>query len=312
MTAGHLRTKAGVTMYQRCLDNNTDTIFENGLTPKLARYVISDDPNWESGHHIHEAETELIYVKQGVVKLTIDSSNYVAQAGDIIVIERGCLHALASDISSPATTYACAVYGFKINGLEENRIMQPNSYPIVSAVKNKKEIHEISLLLPHKKENFSSSIYDAFGYLLTVIFYENFKNAYRTNAGHIIKDVLVKDILIYLNNNYREKITLSQLAKKFRASVSYICHEFTKEYRISPINYVIKRRITEAKFALTNTELCLNEISFLVGYENVDHFTKLFIRHVGCSPSEYRKQFKSDLNRVESQPELSANAEILN
>ncbi|PWC16990.1 AraC family transcriptional regulator [Brenneria roseae subsp. roseae] len=302
-------------MYQRQFDNKTDAIFENGLTPKLSRYVISDDPNWESGHHVHEAETELIYVKTGVVKLTIDSSNYVAQAGDIIVIERGSLHAVASDITSPATTCTCAVYGFKIKGLEENRIMQPNSCPVVSAVKNKEVIksifQEINLLLPQQKNNLSSSVYDAFGYVLTVIFYENFKISYRTDAGHIIKDVLVKDILVYLNNNYREKITLDQLAKRFRASVSYICHEFTKEYHISPINYVIKRRITEAKFALTNTELCLNEISFRVGYENVDHFTKLFIRHVGCSPSEYRKQFKSDLNGLEYITEFGERPEVL-
>ncbi len=65
---------------------------------------------------------------------------------------------------------------------------------------------------------------------------QNFKNAYRLKKrqGYIKKDVLIKDILFYLNNNYREKITLEQLSKKFRASVSYICHEFTKEYRISP------------------------------------------------------------------------------
>ncbi|WP_395224842.1 helix-turn-helix transcriptional regulator, partial [Escherichia coli] len=107
------------------------------------------------------------------------------------------------------------------------------------------------------------------------------------------KDVLIKDILFYLNNNYREKITLEQLSKKFRASVSYICHEFTKEYRISPINYVIQRRMTEAKWSLTNTELSQAEISWRVGYENVDHFAKLFLRHVGCSPSDYRRQFKN-------------------
>ena len=111
--------------------------------------------------------------------------------------------------------------------------------------------------------------------------------------GYIKKDVLIKDILFYLNNNYREKITLEQLSKKFRASVSYICHEFTKEYRISPINYVIQRRMTEAKWSLTNTELSQAEISWRVGYENVDHFAKLFLRHVGCSPSDYRRQFKN-------------------
>lgn len=67
----------------------------------------------------------------------------------------------------------------------------------------------------------------------------------------------------------------------------------TKEYRISPINYVIQRRMTEAKWSLTNTELSQAEISWRVGYENVDHFAKLFLRHVGCSPSDYRRQFKN-------------------
>ncbi|EFM0193812.1 TPA: helix-turn-helix transcriptional regulator, partial [Escherichia coli] len=135
--------------------------------------------------------------------------------------------------------------------------------------------------------------WDAFAYTLAILYYENFKNAYRSEQGYIKKDVLIKDILFYLNNNYREKITLEQLSKKFRASVSYICHEFTKEYRISPINYVIQRRMTEAKWSLTNTELSQAEISWRVGYENVDHFAKLFLRHVGCSPSDYRRQFKN-------------------
>ncbi|MBE3370183.1 helix-turn-helix domain-containing protein, partial [Escherichia coli] len=30
-----------------------------------------------------------------------------------------------------------------------------------------------------------------------------------------------------------------------------------------------------------------------MGYENIDHFAKLFLRHVGCSPSDYRRQFKN-------------------
>ncbi|MBM0559681.1 helix-turn-helix transcriptional regulator, partial [Escherichia coli] len=153
--------------------------------------------------------------------------------------------------------------------------------------------NELSVILPQSKNSQTSSLWDAFAYTLAILYYENFKNAYCSEQGYIKKDVLIKDILFYLNNNYREKITLEQLSKKFRASVSYICHEFTKEYRISPINYVIQRRMTEAKWLLTNTELSQAEISWRVGYENVDHFGKLFLRHVGCSPSDYRRQFKN-------------------
>lgn len=290
-------------MFHRCFDNKRESPFEPGMTPRLSRFVISDDPNWESGHHVHNDESELIYVKKGVARLVIDSSYYVAHAGDIVVIEPGRLHAVASDSSSPATTYTCAIYGFKFPGWEENQILQPHSCPVVSAGQGveviKSLFHELGVMLPQQKSELTSSLYDAFGYALTVLFYENFKNAYRSELGYIKKDVLVKDVLVYLNNNYCEKITLEQLAKKFRASVSYICHEFTREYHISPINYVIQRRITEAKFALTNTEHGLNEIAWRVGYENVDHFAKLFMRHVGCSPSDYRKQFNNSLAEQE-------------
>ncbi|WP_230492891.1 cupin domain-containing protein [Martelella alba] len=238
-------------MYQRWFDNQTDTLFEKGMTPKLSRYVISDDPHWESGLHVHDVETELMFVKKGVVRLTIDASSYVARAGEIIAIEHGCLHSVASDRESPATTCTCAVVGFKIRGLEENRIMQPHSCPVVSRVKNinvlEGVLQELDDLLLRQGNNNPAAIFDALGYTLTALFYENFKSAYRTGAGYLKKDALVKDILMYLNNNYRQKITLDHLAEKFHASVSYICHEFTKEYHISPINYVIKRRLTEAK-----------------------------------------------------------------
>lgn len=99
-------------MYQRCFDSAAETIFEQDKTPRFSRFVISDDPNWESGHHMHDNETELIYVKKGIARLIIDSSLYVAHADDIVVVERGRLHAVASDSNSPATTYTCALMGF--------------------------------------------------------------------------------------------------------------------------------------------------------------------------------------------------------
>lgn len=286
-------------MYQRCFDNAMESLFDQGKTPRFSRFVISDDPRWESGHHVHDNETELIYVKKGIVRLIIDSSLYVAHEDDIVVVERGRLHAVTSDVNAPATTYTCALYGFCFQGWEESQLLQSHSCPVVAVGQGKEVIksifNELSVMLPQSKNGLTSSVCDAFAYALTVLFYENFKNAYRSEQGHIKKDVLIKDILVYLNNNYREKITLEQLSKKFRASVSYICHEFTREYHISPINYVIQRRMTEAKFALTNTDYSQAEISWRVGYENVDHFAKLFLRHVGCSPGDYRKQFKNNL-----------------
>lgn len=61
------------------------------------------------------------------------------------------------------------------------------------------------MILPQSKNSQTSSLWDAFAYTLAILYYENFKNAYRSEQGYIKKDVLIKDILFYLNNNYREK-----------------------------------------------------------------------------------------------------------
>ena len=73
-------------MYQRCFDNAIETLFEQGKTPRFSRFVISDDPNWESGHHVHDNETELIYVKKGVARLIIDSfePKWIAPVGQVL------------------------------------------------------------------------------------------------------------------------------------------------------------------------------------------------------------------------------------
>ena len=283
-------------MYQRCFDNASETLFVAGKTPRLSRFAFSDDPKWESGHHVHDNETELIYVKKGVARFTIDSSLYVAHADDIVVIERGRLHAVASDVNDPATTCTCALYGFQFQGAEENQLLQPHSCPVIAAGQGKEVIktlfNELSVILPQSKNSQTSSLWDAFAYTLAILYYENFKNAYRSEQGYIKKDVLIKDILVYLNNNYREKITLEQLSKKFRASVSYICHEFTREYHISPINYVIDRRLNEAKWMLINTSDSLVSIAKKIGYENTNHFSKLFQKRMQYPPLKFRELYQ--------------------
>ncbi len=176
-------------MYQRCFDSAAETIFEQDKTPRFSRFVISDDPNWESGHHMHDNETELIYVKRDS-GLIIDSSLYVAHADDIVVVERGRLHAVASDSNSPATTYTCALYGFCFSvGKKTNycRVIPVRWFPWFRKRVIKSIFNELSVLLPQGKNVLASSVYDAFAYTLTALYYENFKNAYRSEQGYIKK-----------------------------------------------------------------------------------------------------------------------------
>lgn len=282
-------------MYQHVFQTQGVMHFESGKTPRVMRYVVSDDPHWASDYHMHENETELIWVERGTVEVMVNANKYVAHAGDIIALEHGKFHMLASSDADPAKTFTCAVYGFKFHDVRgESLILEPDSVPVVHAALGVDTIRtlfrEFDTLVTQ-----ANPLVDILGNLiatlLTVLFRENFKLAARPGKDKQLKNTLIREVLVYLNENYREKITLEALSKRFRASVSYIAHEFAREYGVSPINYVIERRITEAKFALTTTTQSLNQIAWHIGYENTYHFSKLFQRHVGCSPSEYRRRF---------------------
>lgn len=281
-------------MFQHIFENKVNSIFEEGLFPKLSRYMLNDDPKWQSGHHVHKAETELLYVLKGKVTVSIDSNNYPAPQGSIIAVDRGSIHAVTADPKEPATTYAFGIYDYQIHGLEKTQIMFPGTCPVVTSVKYQDILNliidGIDRITTSRSGAADFLICNTLASVLTIIYYENLKNTAHEH-DKLPKHLLIQSILKYLDNNYTQKITLQDLAARFRISVSYISHTFLKEYGISPINYIIERRITHAKWALTNTGLSLSEISFQVGYDNVDHFTKLFSSHVGFKPSEYRKRF---------------------
>jgi len=96
------------------------------------------------------------------------------------------------------------------------------------------------------------------------------------------------DIMLYLNQHSQEKITLASLAERFHLSPSYLSKLFRKAYHTSPITFLIQCRIIVATEWLLKSELSVAEISRMIGYENVTHFSHLFEARIGCTPGEFR------------------------
>lgn len=102
------------------------------------------------------------------------------------------------------------------------------------------------------------------------------------------------DILDYLSENIDQKITLKVLAQRFNISESHLNRLFRQAYHISPIDYLIQSRIAMSTEYLTKSGFTINEIAERVGYANPAHFTNMFIKRIGCTPSEYREQMLQD------------------
>ncbi len=63
---------------------------------------------------------------------------------------------------------------------------------------------------------------------------------------------------------------------------------------MSPIDYLIKKRLEIARYLLTNTRYPVAEVAKQIGYDNPLYFSSLFKKHTGMSPTEYRKNYKRE------------------
>lgn len=88
----------------------------------------------------------------------------------------------------------------------------------------------------------------------------------------------------YINAHYAETITLDTLSALTFHSKYYIAHAFTKYKGISPINYLITRRIEEAKSLLEHTDFPVAKIAQAVGFSSQSYFSQAFRRETTLSP----------------------------
>ena len=98
------------------------------------------------------------------------------------------------------------------------------------------------------------------------------------------------EIKRYLDTNYREDISLDLLAELAHLNKYYLAHTFQREYGISPITYLNRRRIEESKHMLGNTSYSLAQISELMGFSSPSYFSQCFRKAEGMTPNEYRRQ----------------------
>jgi len=99
----------------------------------------------------------------------------------------------------------------------------------------------------------------------------------------------IKEVIEYIEQNYKNPITLSELADVGQMSVPYLCSVFKSLSGISPIDFTIRKRISEAKLALTATNESILTIGENCGFNSLSNFNHLFKSYVGLSPREYRK-----------------------
>ena len=95
----------------------------------------------------------------------------------------------------------------------------------------------------------------------------------------------------YIEENYMKNITLEDLGTHIGFNPSYFSSLFKKETGTSFIEYLSQIRMEKAKELLRESDLRIQDICLMVGYNDVKYFSKSFMKYTGLKPNEYRKIF---------------------
>lgn len=97
---------------------------------------------------------------------------------------------------------------------------------------------------------------------------------------------LVQD---FVAENLHHNITLSELAGLSQLSRFHFARSFKMTIGLPPHQYVLRCRIERAKINLRNNKLAIREIAYICGFTSHAHFSAMFLKIVGCTPDEYRR-----------------------
>jgi AraC family L-rhamnose operon regulatory protein RhaS len=130
-------------------------------------------------------------------------------------------------------------------------------------------------------------------YLIELLFFLTriADSSQRQNNVTINNDYKVmEDLILYLNTNYMGKITIEDLSKTFHMNRTTLNKLFNKVTGIPVKAYLIKLRLHLASQILEDTTVPISEVINRVGFNDPVHFSRIFKKNYGYTPTEYRQK----------------------
>jgi AraC-like DNA-binding protein/ligand-binding sensor protein len=93
----------------------------------------------------------------------------------------------------------------------------------------------------------------------------------------------------FIAQHHADDLCLETVAKAVHMSTFYFCKQFKKATGLSFTDYLGRLRVEKAKEMLLNPQARVSEVAFDAGFQSITHFNRIFKKHTGQSPTEYRE-----------------------
>jgi AraC-like DNA-binding protein len=262
-------------------------------------YQISLQNIRHHSQHIHLG-IEILFVIRGEVEVMVNQDSWHLAENDLLLINANDVHSVKGHEDN-----VVLLLQIPLNSIEQ---LYQDIYVCYFDCHSSKEDNGLYLLfdqirqllaeilIAHYQEQDGSVLeINSLIYKLVTLFIRNFKT---THLGHNrfieLKDDRIRDILTFIEKNYRKQMSLEEIAKRQYLSLYYLSRYFKQAVGVSFSQYVKQTRLKSAVHELLYTDHNIMKVSLNNGFPNVKAFNKAFKEMYNQTPAEYRGLHKKE------------------
>lgn len=249
------------------------------------RSIIST--NLSFPEHLH-AHAELLYIPEGETHITIDHQNYDMHAGDCALIFPGQLHSYHP--SCPHLVYLL-IFDTSLTGAFQYSLQnfRPAS-PHLSASAVPDDVRLAIERLIHLNISENPALGSAWIQVLLALLFPTL-DPQKIKQSEC--EQLTYRLIHYMNEHFREPLTLDSLSKALHVNKYYLSHTFSQKLHTSFPQYLNYLRLEYAAESMCSSSEPLSRIWEDAGFSSQSSFNRTFREYYGISPLRYRKEHLS-------------------
>ena len=256
---------------------------------------------------VHQ-DNELFYIRQGKIEFIIDGRKVIIDKGAALVIRPNVAHSLR--VITPTAETMSLHFGFALDRNDHKTSQQSldsflefasgddsiekQTYTVLSGTFKKSIVSIMERIVDERQDDHISK--DLMLRILTVelmitlarALKKEWEESLRVKNGKTRE--LVSIAKEYIDSHYEHGITVANAASYVFLSQGYFTRAFRDEFNMSPMSYLMKKRINKACELLENNEIKVSAVASQAGFSSPQRFNVAFRKQIGMTPLEYRKK----------------------
>lgn len=277
------------------------TSYQNSSVSVISR----EDSFFQAPFHSHP-ELELVYVKESFGKRIVGNSVAQFVPGDMVFLGSDIPHVWLNDeiyYQGIGTLKAKAIvvyfnkdifgptfYEQKETKKITNLFSQAEKGLFISGKTNEKIAKKLEKLITKQNFEIIVGLFEILSILSESDEIDFINNEAYSPINTQSKNDRISDVFEYVKVNYKEEISLIEIAKIAHLTPTSFCRMFKLKTKKSFVEYLNEIRVSNACKLLIETEKGISEIAYECGYKTASNFNQLFKKLTGTTPKEYRKK----------------------